>query len=118
MRATGNRIDVATEMLCTVLGNLAQHQSTIKHFITHSRWSDARETVHKLHGTAIYAGTIRLHESCKKLEVALQTHDASTITLASEDLYSTISELLTWQKSHNPHQYFQHDQDGVPDTKG
>jgi len=97
---------LAADILSLMLAELKQNHTDINNAFRESRFDDALELIHKLHGACCYCGVPQLKAICKRLEKQLS---AQRCLPALDDilLFDEIVEtLLVWHAAHDIHQVF------------
>ena len=85
---TGNREDLAKEMLAGLLDNLSENQDSIKKALLEQNSTQLKRLIHKLNGACCYTGVPSLNTVCQELETQLKKE------LALEDLEPEFLELF------------------------
>jgi two-component system sensor histidine kinase BarA len=106
MKNTGNRPELAGEMLSALLELLPSSKTNINQAITDNDLDKAIHETHKLHGASCYCGTVLLKEACQALEIALKNGNQEVIIETATVVNQSIDAIETWRQNHNPLQYF------------
>ena len=107
MATTGNRPELAAEMLSTLIASIPSSKLHINKAIADENFTKAAEETHRLHGASCYCGTTKLKNTCQSLETALNLKDAKKISESLANLNEAILELEIWQQTNKPLTYFQ-----------
>jgi two-component system sensor histidine kinase BarA len=106
MKNTGNRPELAGEMLSALLELLPSSKTNIKQAIADNDLDKAIHETHKLHGASCYCGTVLLKDACQALEIALKNGNQEVIIETATVVNQSIDAIETWRQNHNPLQYF------------
>lgn len=89
---------LAADLLGLLFVDLAQNQRDISTAFTESRFNEALEMIHKLHGACCYCGVPLLKQACKNLETQLHAQtkmpDSDDIRIFNE----AVDHLLRWHQ--------------------
>ena len=98
--------DLAAEILTLLLNELPLNSAEINQALDESRFDDARDLIHKLHGACCYCGVPALKTICKKLERQL-TLESKAPGLSDRKRFDKVVEtLLTWKAQNNIQDFF------------
>lgn len=97
---------LALEILTLLLDELPRSRREINLAFDESRFADARDQIHKLHGACCYCGVPELKAICKKIERQLNI-ELKTPDLADRHTFDhAVDELLVWRVQHNIQDFF------------
>lgn len=91
---------LAAEILTLLLDELPLSRRDINLALDESRFADARDLIHKLHGACCYCGVPTLKAICKKMERQLNI-ELKSPGLADRQVFDeAVDTLLTWKTQH------------------
>jgi len=99
LKLSNGKPALAADMLTLLLNELKQNHTDISRALGESRFDDALELIHKLHGATCYCGVPQLKEACKKLEEQLQTRLRMPAHDDIQVLNEAVNALLLWQQT-------------------
>lgn len=97
--------DLAAELLTLLLNELHMNHTAINLALDESRFADALDLIHKLHGACCYCGVPALKAICKKMEHHLNI-ELKVPELSDRNAFNkAVENLLTWKVRHNVHDF-------------
>lgn len=97
---------LAAEILTLLLSELPQSRTDINLALDESRFADARDLIHRLHGACCYCGVPALKTICKKIERQLNIELKQPDPADHQVFNETVDTLLAWQARHKIQDWF------------
>lgn len=95
LRVTGNRAAIAAHLLGLFLGELPEARHVIADLAADGAHEALRARVHKLAGSAMYCGALRLLATCRALEAAIDDSAGDAdIEAATRAVLAAIEQFL------------------------
>jgi len=99
LASMGNDPAVASLIINKFIKELPLQVNTLKKQLDHKEWSQAADTVHKIHGSAAYCGTKSLKFSAKEFENNLRNISSNNIDIAQQLFFKQVKDLLAQQQN-------------------
>lgn len=106
LHACGNRVEVAIEMLDTLLNGLANDRELINEAFSRNNIVQAETYVHKLHGACCYCGVTDLKHCCSAIETLIKQQMLDHLPDVIVRFNQAVDTLLGWRKEHTPASFF------------
>lgn len=94
LKLTGNRDDIANEMLMMFINELPTARKNIIHAYNAQDYNQMLINVHKLHGAACYCGVPRLKNLLSSLETSLKSDEKEELDDLMQFLESEIDHVI------------------------
>lgn len=101
LELSGNRTDVAQELLSQLLEQLQTNREAINSSLAADDIKTYRERVHRLHGHACYTGVPNLRRLCNDIESLVTANKTAQAKQANLLLNEEIDRLLDWREQHD-----------------
>ena len=98
LQASGNRADIAIEMLEILLGRLADERDLINAAIERDDMPLAETYIHKLHGASCYCGVTDLKNCCSAMETLIKKKMTEHLPDVVIRFNQAVDNLLIWKK--------------------
>ncbi|MDX1589493.1 MAG: response regulator [Oleiphilaceae bacterium] len=95
LRLAGGRLDLAEEMLATLLSQLPEEADIIREALANGDHDRLLERVHRLHGACRYCGVPTLRQHAAALETAIKRDQPGTAAM-TESLLAAMEALRRW----------------------
>ena len=109
LELSNGNVQLAIDMLTVLLAELAQNHRDIHCAFAESRFDDALELIHKLHGACCYCGVPVLKAACKQLEVQLHQQRRLPVADDIQRFDKAVQTLMAWQCTHKINDFFYDD---------
>lgn len=107
LQASGNRTEIAIEMLEILLGRLANERELINSAITRNDLALAETYIHKLHGACCYCGVTNLKNCCSAMETLIKKKMTEHLPDVVIRFNEAVDELLGWHQGRDLTEFFQ-----------
>lgn len=106
LQATGNRIEVAIELLGMLLKTVEEDRQQINRAIENNNLVLAKDHIHKLHGSSCYCGVIELRNCCSAMETLITKDMTEHLPDVHVRFNQAVDILLMWQQENDPATFF------------
>ena len=108
LNTSGNRIEIAIEMLEILLKGLANDRALINAAISNNDMPLAETYIHKLHGASCYCGVTDLKNCCSAMETLIKKQMTEHLPDVVVRFNEAVDTLLIWQQEYNLADFFRH----------
>ncbi len=106
LQASGNRIEVAIELLGMLLKTVEEDRQQINRAIENNNLALAKDHIHKLHGSSCYCGVIELRNCCSAMETLITKKMTEHLPDVHVRFNQAVDVLLMWQQENDPENFF------------
>ena len=106
LKTSGNRIEIAIEMLEILLKGLANDRALINAAITNNDMPLAETYIHKLHGASCYCGVTDLKNCCSAMETLIKKQMTEHLPDVVVRFNEAVDTLLIWQQEYDLADFF------------
>ncbi|HSC76574.1 MAG TPA: response regulator, partial [Pseudomonadales bacterium] len=106
LQASGNRADIAIEMLEILFSRLEEERELINAAISNDDMPLAVTYIHKLHGSSCYCGVTELRNCCSAMETLIKKSMTEHLPDVVIRFNEAVDDLMTWKREHNLADFF------------
>lgn len=106
LNTCGNRIEIATEMLDTLLNGLVNDRELINEALSHNDIALAETYIHKLHGACCYCGVTDLKHCCSAMETLIKKQMLEHLPDVIIRFNEAVDTLLVWRQENTARDFF------------